>query len=354
MLYRPESTLGCRMLPVYRRIVIAVILLVGVFLYGTLGHYFLLYPEYSVLHCAFRTIVMLGTINEAFDPRELAQLNTPYFKMFMLSMVIFGTSVILYALSVITAFFVEGELQQLLRHRKMSREISKFTDHFIICGAGETGHYIAEELRAAGRQFVLVEKDHERIERLMEEELPYVEGDASDEEVLDRAGIQRARGLAVALPTDRENLYVTITARQLNPKLRIISKGIEHNVDRKLQAAGATKVVRPNHIGGMRMASELIRPVATTFIDRMLHDPDDPTRIDEICIPEGSSMAGQTLAESRFRQKTGLQVVAVKPADSHRFDYDPKPDTRLVVGTVLVVIGRTNDVAHARSLVEGS
>jgi len=342
------------MLPVYRRMLTAVILLVGVFLYGTLGHYFLLYPKYGLLHCAFRTIVMLGTINEAFDARELAGLNTPIFKVFMLSMVVFGTSVILYALSVITAFFVEGELQQLLRHRKMSREISKVSDHFIICGAGETGHYIAEELKASGRQFVLVEKDHERVEKLMQDGFPYVEGDASDEEVLEKAGILRARGLAVALPTDRENLYVTITARQMNPKLRIISKGVEHNVDRKLQAAGATKVVRPNLIGGMRMASELIRPVATTFIDRMLHDPDDPTRIDEICIPDGSALAGKTLAGSSFRQKTGLQVVAVKPADASRFDYDPKPDTCLVAGTVLVVIGRTNDVAHARSLVEGT
>jgi len=334
----------------YKRLSKAVVLLLVVFLYGTLGHYFVLMGQVPLEECAFRTIVLLGTINEAFGRAELGELYTPVYQVFMLTLIIFGIAVILYALSTITAFFVEGELQALMRLRKMSKEISKFRNHFVICGAGETGHYIANELKVSRRSFVMVERNPERIRRLIDEGIAYVEGDAADELVLQKAGIHRARGIAIALPTDQENLFVTITARQMNPKLLIIAKGIDQNVDSKLVAAGANKVVRPAFIGGMRMASELIRPLAVTFMDRMLRDPQDSTRIEEIVISESCAVAGRTMADSRFRQETGLQVVATQRPCEDGFCYHPSPDTILEPGTVLVVIGRTEDVAKAREL----
>ncbi len=333
-----------------RRFTTAVLLLIGVFFYGTLGHYLLLYPHVSVLQCAFRTIVLLGTINEAFSPAELGDLYTTRYVAFMLSLVIFGISVILYALSTITAFLVEGDLRHLWRQRKMNKAISALQGHIIIAGGGETGHYIADELRVSLRSFVVIERDHERIERLAAEGILYVEGDASEEHVLEEAGIMRAKGMAIALPTDKENLFVTVTARQMNPKLTIIAKGVEPNIEKKLLTAGADKVVRPAFIGGMRIASELIRPMAVTFMDKMLRDPVDHTRIEEVVINERCLLEGQTIASSQFRQKTGLQVVAIRRPGETLFDYHPRADEKLSPGTVLVVIGRTEDVTKARDM----
>lgn len=334
----------------YGRLGRAVALVLGVFIYGTIGHFILLFPRVPLLDCAFRTIVLLGTINEAFSAEQVGVLNVPVYRVFTLTLIIFGVSVILYALSTITAFLVEGELQELMRIRKMSKEIAKFRNHFIIAGGGETGHYIADELRVSKRQFVMIENNKERVQRLADEGHAHVEGDAADEHILEQAGIHRATGLAVALPSDPQNLFVTITARQMNPDLMIIAKGIEGNINSKLIAAGADKVVRPAFIGGMRMASELIRPTAVTFIDRMLRDPTDTTRIEEIVVTAGGNLEGHTIANSKFRQKTGLQVVAIRRPGEDKFCYQPDVEAILEAGTSLVVIGLTEDVAKAREL----
>jgi len=338
----------------YRRLAIAVVLLIVVFLYGTVGHYCLLYPGISWGDCALRTVVLLSTVNEAFTVDELgAAYDLPY-RVFTITLIVFGIAVMLYALSTITAFFVEGELQEILRQRQMSKEIGKIKSHIIVCGAGETGHYIADELRVSRRPFVMIERDHERIERLRAEGIAHVEGDAAEEHVLEEAGIMRARGLAVALPTDPENIFVTITARQMNRDLTIIAKGIEQSVEKKLLAAGADKVVRPAHIGGMRMASELIRPTAVTFMDKMLRDPVDTTRIDEILVSENCGLDGHTIATSRFRQRTGLQVVAVRNPGEEKYCYQPATDTPLGSGTSLIVLGTTDDIAKARKMAKMS
>lgn len=334
-----------------KRLKIALMLLVTVFLYGTLGQYMFLSSKFSLLEIGHRTIIMLATINEPFGADELGALNTPYYRTFMLTLVVFGIAAILYGLSNVTAFFVEGELQQLLRLRKMSKEISKLNNHFIIAGLGDLGHIIADELKLSKIDFVVVEQDPDRIEKMADDnEILHVQGDAAEDEVLKMAGIERARGIAIALPSDKENIFVTITARQLNPRLRIIAKGTDPKTDKKLVKAGADKVVSPAFIGGMRMASELIRPSAVTFMDKMLRDPSEATRIEEVVINENCQMAGETIASSRFKQKTGLQVVAIKQPEDKHFSYDPKPEAELRAGTVLIVIGRMTDVSKARQM----
>ena len=333
---------------IYRRIVTSVLMVVSVFLYGTLGHFFLLEGKYTLAECAYRTIVMLATINEAFSISEVGGIfrETSYLA-FELTLVVFGIAVILYSLSTITAFFVEGELQQLLRLRKMSKEIAKYHDHYIICGGGETGQVVAGELTESRRKLVIIEKDPDRVERLTHLGYRYVEGDASEDEVLERAGIARAKGLVAALPSDKDNLFVTITARQMNPNLRIIAKGVDHHSDAKIMRAGANTVVRPAAIGGMRIASELIRPTAVSFMDKMVRDPEDATRIEEIHIYEGSPLAGETIVSSQFRQRTGLQVVALRKPGEESFCYRPQASAELTPGTTLIVIGLAADLEKA-------
>jgi voltage-gated potassium channel len=335
---------------IVKRLKIAIIMLVAVFLYGSLGQFFFLHSKFGVLEIAQRTIVMLGTINESFSAAELGDLNTIFYKAFMLTLVIFGIAVILFSLSTITAFFVEGELKQLLRFRKMSKEIANLKNHFIICGLGDLGHTIASEFQVSRHPFVVIDNDPERIERIEQEGFLHVRGDATEDDILKEAGIDCAKGMAVSLPRDTENLFVTISARQLNPRLRIITKGSDPKTDRKLKLAGADKVVSPAFIGGMRMASELIRPSVVTFMDKMLRDPHETTRIEEVNIGEGCKMEGETIASSKFKQRTGLQVVAIKHIEDTHFSYDPHPDAPLKKGTTLVVIGRIEDVAKARQM----
>jgi voltage-gated potassium channel len=335
---------------VYRRLVRAVLLLVSVFAYGAVGSFLLLDGRYTLVECAHRTIVMLATINEAFPAKDIGAQADGMFLAFQITLVVFGIAAILYSLSTITAFFVEGELEELLRARKMSKEISEMSHHFIICGGGETGQYVAQELSLSGRPFLVVERDAARVERLRELGYRYVEGDASEESVLERAGIARAEGVTVALPTDRDNIYVTLTARQMNPRIPIIAKGIEPSSEKKLLAAGATRVVRPAFIGGLRMAGELVRPTVMTFMDRMMREPEETTRIEEIRIEEGCELAGQSIASSRFRQKTGLQVLAMRAPGQKGFDFRAGAETALSPGTTLIVIGQAEDIRKARPL----
>ncbi len=333
-----------------RRLLQSIGAVVLVFVYGTLGHWFFLQDAVTLTEAAFRTGVMLATINEAFSAAEVAPALQPAFKVFMLTLVIFGIAVILYSLSTITAFFVEGELQELLRRRKMSNEIARIRNHFIICGGGRTGLRIAAELSESHYPFIVVEIDAERIEKLRHDGYPYVTGDALEDEILEEAGIDRAKGIAVALPSDKENLFVTLSARQLNPALRIIAKGDDPATDKKLKKAGADTVVSPPVLGGLRIASELVRPTATKFIDKMLRDPTEPTRIEEIVISEGSELAGETIVSSRFRQRTGLQIVALLEPCSETYNYQPDVEKPLAPGTTLVVIGPTLQAAEARHL----
>ncbi|MFH1530032.1 MAG: NAD-binding protein [Pseudomonadota bacterium] len=333
-----------------RRLMRSLGMLLVVFLYGTLGHWLFLRETVTLTEAAFRTTLMLATINEAFPAPEVATDLQPAFKVFMLTLVLFGVAVILYSLSTITAFFVEGELQELLRRRKMSKEIARFKNHFIVCGGGDTGLQIAYELRESRYAFVVVESNPERVEKLQHDGHPYIMGDALEDEILLEAGVERAKGIAVALPSDKENLFVTLSARQLNPTLRIIAKGSDHSTDRKLKKAGADTVVSPAVLGGMRIASELVRPMATRFIDKMLRDPTETTRIEEIVIYEGSELSGKTIVSSKFRQRTGLQIVALLEPDSETYCYQPDVDKPLAPGTTLVVIGPVRMVAEARHL----
>ena len=333
-----------------RRLMQSIAMCLVVFLYGTFGHWLFLQDTVTLTEAAFRTGVMLATINEAFPATEVAAEIRPAFKLFMATLMLFGIAVILYSLSTITAFFVEGELQELLRRRKMSKEIARIKNHFIVCGGGRTGIRIACELMESKYDFIVVEVDPERIGKLQHDGYPYIMGDALDDEVLEEAGIERAKGIAVALPSDKENLFVTLSARQLNPDLRIIAKGSDPSTDKKLRKAGADTVVSPPVLGGMRIASELVRPTATRFIDKMLRDPQETTRIEEIVIHQGSSLAGETILSSKFRQRTGLQIVALLEPGSETYCYQPDVDKPLAPGTTLVVIGPTRMAAEARHM----
>lgn len=257
-----------------------------------------------------------------------------------------------YFLSSATAFFVDGDLKRVLERRRMQKKIEALSGHYIVCGAGTTGRHIAEEIALSGKALVVVDGEADNVEALPEasREL-HVLGDAMKDEVLLEAGIERAAGLAAALPDDRDNLFLVITARQLNPGLRIVSKAIDLPTRTKLLKAGADGVVSSNYIGGLRLASELIRPTVVSFLDVMMRKKDATIRFAEVTV--GSEQGGGTLKDLDVRARTGLLVVAIREPGQEGFLYNPGPTTRVLVGTALVVMGEVEQVEKLQRLVGG-
>ena len=237
----------------------------------------------------------------------------------------------------------------------MQRSIDKLHDHVIVCGIGTTGRHIATELRAVGVPFVVIDTNRARLEELDQEfgdALLYVQGDATDDQVLGLAGVERARGVISALNDDKANLFVTITARALNPVARIVAKSIESSTAAKLRRAGADAVVAPNYIGGVRLFSEMVSPKTVDFLDRIVqYGGGISVGIEAIDIPEASPLVGKRLAEANIRE-AGALVVAVHRPDGE-YVYNPGSEHLLRAGDSLIVLAESADVLALRDTVSG-
>lgn len=331
-----------------RRLKIAVIVLAIVFLIGVVGFKSLGGRDWSTLDAVYMAVITMATVGYG-ETKDLSK--NPAARVFTVFFILAGMGILLFVISLATAFIVEGELTQVLWRKKMIKEIAKLKDHIIVCGAGETGIHAVEELLKTRHNFVIIEPDKERVEKLkLLGDLNIIEGDASEDEVLSQAGIERAKGVIIALPTDKDNLFVTITARQLNPKIKIVAKGIDPKTDTKLIKAGANSVVSPNFIGGLRMVSEMIRPAVVNFLDLMLRDKSRTLRVEEVTITDRSQLAGKTLDEAAITQQTNLLVMAMKDPDSPDFHFNPSPKTVLRPGQILIVSGDISGVIKLREL----
>lgn len=258
-----------------------------------------------------------------------------------------------YLLSSATAFFVEGDLKRVLERRRMERRIAALSGHFIVCGAGQIGRHIAEEVILSGQELVVVEADRAHVALLPEAaQALTIVGDADKDENLLAAGIERAAGLAAALADDKDNVFLTLTARQMNPRLRIVAKAVDMPTRAKLVKAGADAVVSANYIGGLRMASELVRPTVVSFLDVMMRKKDAVVRFAEVMV--GVKHGGVSLKELDIRLRTGLLVVAVKPPGDEAFVYNPGPTLRIEPGAVLVVMGDPEQITKLERLVGGA
>lgn len=256
----------------------------------------------------------------------------------------------------ITALIVELDLGGLLRRRRMMQKIAHLSGHFIVCGAGRMGRVVIDEILGAGRACVLIERNPARIALVLERqpEMLVIEGDATLEHTLGLARIETSSGVAACLAEDADNLLTCLTARGLKPDLTIVARAYnEENLD-KLRRAGADHTISPNVTGAIRMASTLLRPSVVSFLDVTTKGTDIALRLEEAGIPDFSPLAGQTLAEARIPQTTGLVVLALRQADrDHTLLYNPGPDIRLSVGDVMIVLGRQEQVARLREYVWG-
>jgi len=319
-----------------KRIYISLGLFVTVFLIGVAGFKMIGGPEWSLLDAVYMTVITVGTVGYG-ETHDLGA--NPAARVFTAAYIILSLGTIAFAVTSITAFVVEGELKRILGRRKMEKDIGRLKGHDIVCGADETAQTIIHELLTTKRDFVVVEPDRARIDKAAAAApFLFVEGDPADDDVLKKAGIERARGILLSLPTDEANLFVTVTARQLNPQIRIVTKGIDVKSHEKMVRAGADYAVSPTFIGGMRMVSQMVRPAAVTFLDMMLRERDKAFRVDEVTVEPGSPLAGKSLAASMVREKREALLVAVKRDGGPGYLFNPPADTVLREKDVLVFI----------------
>lgn len=328
----------------YTRLIRVSVALLVVCCIGVIGY--ALIERWSFLDSLFMTIITLTTVGF-----EQVHPLSPYGRIFTIVLLLIGVGVLLYGVSSVTAFIVEGDLKDIMRRRKMDKRITALKDHYIICGAGEIGQHVLDEFIKTKKDFVVIERNPEVIQRLRERgDVLYVEGNADEDVVLCRAGVERARGLIAVLPTDKDNLFAIVTARNLQPKLRIVTKAIEDVSVNKLRRAGADSVVSTQAIGGMRIASEMLRPAAVSFLDSVLQERGLTLRVEEATVDPESPMVGRTLAQSQITQKTGLAVIAVRDEEHGKYIHNPGAGYTLKPNDVLFVVGDVTQIEQLRAL----
>jgi voltage-gated potassium channel len=332
-----------------RRILWTVAYFGVVLLIGTVGYHSL--EEWSYFD-AFYMSVITATCVGYDEVHPLTDAGRTF------TVVLLGLSVVGLGLlwAITTAMIVELDLRDVFRRHRTMKRIEDLSGHYIICGAGRMGRVIIEEMRGAGVPFVVVEKSPERIAALQQTdpELLAIETDATRENALEQAGVERARGLATCLASDGDNLLVSLTARELNRNLDIVARANDEESLGRMRRAGADHVISPNITGGVRMAAMLLRPSVVSFLDTVTHEGELSLRLEQAHIQENSPLAGKTLAEAQIPQKTGLVVLAMRPAGGDRpARYNPGPETRLEPGDVMIVLGQPAQVDRLREYVRG-
>lgn len=316
----------------------AALLLLVVFVVGTIGYSIIGGEEHSWLDAVYMTTITLTTVGYE-EAIELSR--RPGAQIFTVVLLLTGVGTFVYFFSNLTAFLVEGTLARLFWRRRMARQINSLSEHDLVCGGGRTGEYVVRELLDTHRPFVLVDENGERVRELHHRygnDFPAVVGDATEDEVLVAAGIKRARGLIACVSNDKDNILMTFTARLLNRNLRIVARCADARVESKLTRAGANAVVSPDRIGGLRLISEMVRPTAVSFLDLMLRDSEHRWRVEEVTVREGSELEGATAGSLRGREIRDFAVLAVRRVDGS-WVYNPDDEARLDVGTAVIFLG---------------
>jgi voltage-gated potassium channel len=316
---------------------IALISILILIVIGTAGFYFI--EGWNVLESFYTTVMTLTTIGYGdFAPKTRGGM------LFTVMLVIFGVGTMLYTVGLVAQTMVEGRLTMLLGRGKMEKTIDKMKNHYIVCGCGRIGYLICRELAAEKVDFVVVDNNPEVIQKIGEEGFVYFRGDAIHDKCLIGAGIKRARGIVCVLPTDAQNLYVILTAKELNPDIWILSRSEEEESEHRLLRAGANRVMSPYTLGGTRMAMAILRPAMLDFIEITTRRQSLELRMDELEICEGSELIGKSLEDSEIRQRYGLIIVAVKK-DSGKMIFNPVASYVIQKGDKLIALGEDENVS---------
>ena len=318
---------------------LGLVLLLLVLAGGTAG--FVLVEGWTPWDAFYMTVTTVTTVGY----REIHDLSPPG-EVFNAALIVAGVATFLYALSALSALLIEGELHDRWENRRRGRMLSELTHHFIVCGYGRIGRIIAEEFRRQQVPFVVVERDASLVQTAVEAGVVAVAADATAEETLKRVGIDRARGLISAVGTDAENVYIVLTARLLRLDLFIIGRAETEDARRKLQRAGADRVISPYQIGALQLAQTALRPAVVDFVQLATSSENLELTMEQVRLDERSPLAGRSLLEANLRQRFRVIVVAILRANGH-MEFSPSSDTTMNAGDQLVVLGPPD---HLRAL----
>ncbi len=316
-----------------KSVILAIILFSIILSIGTIGYW--LIQDWDLLDSLYMTIITITTVGFG----EVSDLSVTG-KVFTIGLISGGVGMGAYIVGSLSRMMVEGEMRKILGRKKLENRIKALKNHYIICGCGRIGSLICKELSRSAKSisFVVIDKDPEVIEKIESENYLYVRGDSTEEEILIMAGIRKAKGLVAAVSSDSDNVYIILTARELNHDLFILARASDEGAERKLLRAGADKVISPYHIGGTRMAQAILRPAVADFIEFAVHDHTIELQLEEISVRKASKFMGVPLKDSRIRQDLDLIIVAIKKATGE-MKFNPSPESKFELGDTVIALG---------------
>jgi voltage-gated potassium channel len=312
---------------------------------GTAGY--ILIEGWSAWDAFYMTVITITTVGY----REVHALSRAG-EAFTVAVIFAGVGTFFYGIALFLALITEGHFAERLGSRRFVRMLDDLTNHFILCGFGRMGEIIAREFSRHDETFVVIDRDPDRVHAAIEAGYLAVAADASNEDVLRRVRIDRARGLVAAVSTDAENVYTVLSARLLKPDLFIVGRAETEDARTKLQRAGANRVISPYHLGGLQLAQTALRPAVVDFVELATSSENLDLNLEQVHIDAGSPLAGRSLIESGLRQRFGVVVVGIRRADGH-MDFNPPPETAMRAGDDLVVLGRTGSLKELEAAAAG-
>ena len=326
------------------KLFIAAILLCFSLMAGTIGFYFI--EDYNLFNAFYMSVITFSTVGftEVHEMTEKGRLFTAFY-------ILMNLGIMAYAVSVVTSFIFEGKLRSIYKNYMTDKMINKLSNHVVVCGYGRNGHEACEELENAQREYVVIEKDSETIKEFEQKDGAYImQGDATSDNVLKTAGLERAKVVIVTTPSDAANVFITLTARGMNPNIKIIARASEKESESKLYRAGADSVIMPDYLGGMFMAQMITKPVVIEFLNLMTGLSGKDYHMEQIKYEDLKEIyQNKTLSELQIKEKTGGTVIGVKD-NTKGLIPSPKSDTLIGPKDTIVVLGGAEHIGALRSI----
>lgn len=327
-----------------RHLLLSVLLALCILFLGATGY--MMIEGWDFLDAVYMTVITLTTVGYG-EIHELSRTG----QLYTILLIFIGVTFCLYVAGSVVQFMVEGQIRTILGRRSLDKKINRLKNHYVICGYGRIGRVLCNQLKRKPIDLVVIEKNRELIPILDEDKVLYLSGDAADEVNLHKAGIQRAKGLVAVLATDTDNVFLVLTARQLNPDLYIIARASHDESKSKLQAAGANKVESPYEMGAVSMARRIIRPTVTNFLDLAFAHKRKDIQMEEIPVNSSSDLANVMLKDSGIRQRFNLIIIAIKKPDGSML-FNPSFETVIEAGDTVIAVGQEGNLQKLEKILK--
>ncbi len=328
-----------------RQVIRGFTILLAVLAFGTGGY--MLIEGWHFLDALYMTVITITTVGYG-EVRSVSEAG----RIFTIVIIFSGMGIIAYILGIVAQAMIDFQVRSIIGRRRLGMKIRSMKDHYIICGYGRIGKIIGRELLASKVPMIVIDNETDIHSTTESAEIPFIHDDATSEDVLVEAGIHRAKGLVSVVASDADNLFITMTARGLNPRLFILARAEQEHSEKKLIRAGANRVVLPYLIGGQRMAQTLVKPAVTDFLEFAVHNREMGLEMAELGVKKGSALDQLTLIDSGIRQKFDLIIVAIRK-NNGEMGFNPSSKTRIEAGDTLIALGKSRDIEELAAILSG-